>query len=117
MVNYKKFNVLEAQKKRQAQAKELLNDFMKDHDIKQLVALFFENGFQAGMFGVHPHTDTLILDFPFGKYEYRLLRQPLGAGKMAQKQDQNIIIQNVLKNTVEREKRADALGKLSPRRF
>lgn len=96
MPNYKKFNVMEQKRKRQAQFKQILEEFLKETDAKKLIAELFDKAFNAGMFGKFPATARLNLDFQFGNFEFRLMRQPRGASLRAQQNHQNELIRAIL---------------------
>lgn len=75
--------------------RELLDDFMKENDIKRLVATYFMMAHKANGFPGLKHDDLLDTRFPFGNYDFRLLRLP----RIAKPTRDQAIVAGVLKHS------------------
>ena len=75
--------------------KEILDDFLKDFDMKRLTADFFVKLYNAEQFGRFKRTDVLSLNFEYGPYEFKLQRRVKPSTQMKQSA-KNTIIQGAL---------------------
>lgn len=92
-------HVVNKDKKRQLKLNmEILKDFLKDTDLKKLVAEFFVKWYEAGGFGKLKRDNMLGFNFEFGQYAFRLMRRPRSVNLAASRPTQNQVLRAVLSN-------------------